>query len=209
MLKKLAPLFLVILLAGVFFPLKSLAAGGHMYNACELDSTGKCAKDYTVCYEGIVPCGKKVCVGEGSSDDTLGNTFVTWNETKERCEDCNVVLSENPIPCQFCHFFIMIDGIIDYVLVMIVPSLTVLMLVIGGVMFYFGGAKPDLISKSKTLFKGVIIGLLLIYGAYMLVGLALTVLGAVNVNPMSEVFDAKRGVFTIDCQVSIPPAPAP
>ena len=196
MLKKLVPLFLVILLAGVFLPLVSLAAEGNTYEACQLDASGKCVTTYTVCYSGIVPCGKKVCVGSAP----------TWNKDSEVCESCDQVeLSANALPCQFCHLFIMIDGIVDYVLIMIVPSLTLLILVVGGIMFYFGGAKPELLSKSKTLFKGVVIGLILIYGAYMIVGIALTILGVADVNPMRSAFDSNKGVFKIDCRVTLPP----
>ena len=111
--------------------------------------------------------------------------------------------------CQLCHVFIMIDGIIDYVLINIIPYVTVLMLVIGGVMFYFGGAKPELLGKSKTLFKGVVIGLVLIYGAYMIVGILLSVLGAANINPINQVFDKDKGVFEINCPIKMPPTNTP
>lgn len=217
MLKKLAPLFLVILLAGVFLPLVSLASG--RYKACNEVKEGKCVDaGREVCYEGIVPCGKGVvvCPDVGAADATGADQRNCWgcplakpncSEGEKKC--VGGVLTDGPMYCQLCHFFVMIDGIIDYVLIMIVPPLAILMLVIGGVMFYFGGAKPELLSTSKTLFKGVVIGLVLIYGAYMIVGLVLSVLGAADVNPVKDAFNSQTGVFKINCPISLPPPPAP
>lgn len=190
--KTLATLFLAVLVLGMFLPLISFAA--NTYKACdgEINEQGKCVgKVVCVFYDGIVPCGKAVTVKE-------------WDSIAEKCTD--VIVAENKIVhCQLCHSFIMIDGIIDYVLINIIPYITVLMIVIGGVMFYFGGAKPDLLGKSKTLFKGVIIGLVLIYGAYMIVGIFLSVLGAAKINPIKDAFNSNTGVFTIDCPVKLLP----
>lgn len=189
--KKLAPLFLIVFVAGLFLPLTIFAAGGS-YPGCQgkIDDQGNCGGTTvtSVCYQGIVPCGKEVLVGG------------TWDEDKDKC----IGGTPKVVHCQLCHFFLMIDGIIDYVLISIVPPITVLMLVIGGVMFYFGGAKPDLLSKSKTLFKSVVIGLVLIYGAYMIVGIVLSLLGTADINPISSAFDKDNGVFRINCPIELP-----
>ncbi|NQU82352.1 MAG: hypothetical protein HQ539_00145 [Parcubacteria group bacterium] len=194
--KTLATLFLAVLVVGMFLPLVSFAA--DTYHACDGEiEDGKCvgggANVKKVCYEGIVPCGKDVIIG-GS-----GDTLIVDN----RC----VGTDKRVVQCQLCHSFIMIDGIIDYVLISIIPYVTVLMIVIGGIMFYFGGAKPELLGKSKTLFKGVLIGLVLIYGAYMIVGIFLSVLGAAKVNPIEDTF--VDGVFKINCPVKLPKPKSP
>ena len=203
MLKKLAAFFLVVLILGMFLPL--MVSAGH-YKAFSDIENGKptdTAVESTIYYEGIVPCGKKVLkCAEWDTDANLTE--------RDRCKTAStpaaagtVSTEEVNMHCQLCHSFVMIDGIIDYVLISIIPYLTVLMLVVGGVMFYFGGAKPELLGKSKTLFKGVVIGLVLIYGSYMIVGFFLSVLGAAEVNPIEDAFDADIGVFRVNCPIKI------
>ncbi len=168
--KKIAPFFLLIFLTGLFLP-SVILAGTYQ------------ADGQTVCYEGLVPCGKKVAVG-GS-----------WQDGK--CVGGTPTL----IHCQFCHFFVMIDGIFKFVLVYLVPPIAVLMMVIGGMMFYFAGGSPNMMSQGKSLIKSVVIGIFLAYGAYMIIGFALTALGAADANSIKDIF--QDGVFTINCQVEL------
>lgn len=207
MLKKLAPLFLVVLILGMFLPL--ITSAGYYSAFGEVKDGKGVGNPRDVCYEGIVPCGKNVVVcSEGDAKcrkcnpDAPGFDPMEPDKCSESDKICVNGVQQN-MHCQLCHSFVMIDGIIDYVLINIIPYITVLMLVIGGVMFYFGGAKPELLGKSKTLFKGVIIGLVLIYGAYMIVGFFLTVLGAADINPIGEAFDADTGVFKVNCPIEI------
>ncbi len=153
----------------------------------------------TVCYDGLVPCGKRLCKG----------TIPTSGDNEGKCRDKNGACTTGantettePVYCQLCHTFIMVDKTVDYVVIKLVPLLAVLMLVIGGVMFYFGGVRPELLSRAKTLIKGVVIGLVLIYSAYMIVNIFLTVLGASKINSIQSVF--KEGVFSVSCPVFVP-----
>jgi len=205
--KTTALLGLSVMIAGLLFPLVSLA-GGH-YTACTEVKDGQCdGVVIEVYYDGIVPCGKKVFKCPGWDENADGDARAKCKvEPDDPNDPQKAVLTETPMHCQLCHFFVMIDGIIDYVLIQIVPPLTILMLVVGGVMFYFGGAKPELLSMSKTLFKGVAIGLVLIYGAYMIVGIVLSVLGAADVNPIGGddgIFNSQNGVFRIKCPIEMP-----
>ncbi len=151
-----------------------------------------------VCYDGLVPCGKVLCKKLDDKDkckDESGNCA-----DNNKYKDANG--KEQPIQCQLCHAFIMTDKAVDYVVIKLVPLLAVLMLVIGGVMFYFGGVKPELLTRAKTLIKGVVIGLVLIYSAYMIVNIFLMVLGASGMNSIKDVF--KDGVFSVKCPVYVP-----
>lgn len=143
--------------------------------------------EQSVCYEGFVPCGKTLKLAESLEDG--------------KCPKSSALM-KSPVECQLCHFFIMIDNAVDYVVIRIVPLLALLMLVVAGVMFYLGGMKPELVSRAKTVIKGVIIGFALIYGAYIIVNIFLIVLGAASINTIKEVFH--DGVFSIKCPVYAP-----
>ena len=140
------------------FPLISLAGS---YQADGAD----------VCYEGLVPCGKEVSVGGSLEDGKCIGGVPTF------------------IRCQFCHFFVMLDGAIDFVLFKLVPPIAILMLVIGGVMFmfaHFGGAEmlpgggaggPKMLGQAKKLITSVVIGLIIIFAAWIIIDLFLSLIG--------------------------------
>jgi len=203
---------LTLLIVGVLLAPVTALAINHTYTGCAVSydtngkrtstinkTTGTCpaASAIKVCYEGMVPCGKNVTVAKDNAD----NANVKWNKDNKACEGGRPAI----VNCQLCHFFVMIDGLMDFLLVDIVPPITVAMIVIGGVMFYFSGAnKPKLRTDAITLFKSVVIGLFLIYGAYMLVGIFLMVIGSASINPIKDVFDSSNGVFSIICPVEVP-----
>ena len=206
--KKTIYLITVLFILAVFLAPNIALAINHEYVGCGMQTinnkkvsginktTGKCnpGQERRVCYEGMVPCGKAVAVAKDSGEN------VYWDDTNKVCVNGNPVV----VNCQLCHLFVIIDGIMDFILVDIVPSLTVAVLVIGGAMFYLSGFKPELQKTSKELFKNVLKGLVLIYGAYMIVGIFLTVLGAADMNPLKDVFDSSRGIFSITCPIEVP-----
>lgn len=81
-------------------------------------------------------------------------------------------------PCELCDFFVMLDRIIDFLLKYIVPSLAALMIAIGGGMYIISRGDPEMLGRAKKLFTAVVIGLVIIYGAWLIVNLFLTVIGA-------------------------------
>ena len=93
------------------------------------------------------------------------------------CNDPTTDGIDESKPCQLCDFFVMIDGWIDGLLIMVVPPLAVLMIVIGGWMYIVSQGNPEMLSKAKKLFTAVVIGLLIIYGAYLIVGMFLWGIG--------------------------------
>ena len=184
--KKFALIFLVILVVGLIAPVV-VSAKQSCYPACELKKgDDKCSvMNLWVCYEGLVPCGKEVLITQGTGANAKTD------------------LSKDILHCQLCHVFIMISEGINYLFVTIIPPLAVLMMVIGGVMYFLSGARPDLQSRAKALFKSIAIGLALIYGAFMIVGIALTILGATKMEPVSGVWDEGR-IFSIQCPIQVP-----
>ncbi|OGZ21954.1 MAG: hypothetical protein A3D46_00730 [Candidatus Nealsonbacteria bacterium RIFCSPHIGHO2_02_FULL_43_13] len=51
------------------------------------------------------------------------------------------------------------------------------MLVIGGGMLLFAGADPGMLTKAKSLIKSTVIGLIVIFTAFMVVGVILNAIG--------------------------------
>jgi len=127
----------------------------------------------TVKYEGLVPCGK---------------SSVGPNETEGVKK-----------PCQLCHLFVMLDGIIDFVLIDILPWIVILMILIAGVMFYFAGGNPSLLLQAKKLITSVVIGVTIILCSYLIIGTVLTVLGVQSWTTLDQW--AENGVFIIDCPI--------
>jgi len=127
----------------------------------------------TVKYEGLVPCGKS----EKGPNETEGVTKA----------------------CQLCHLFVMLDGIIDFVLLDILPWIVILMILIAGIMFYFAGGNPSLLLQAKKLITSVVIGVTIILCSYLIVGTILNVMGVVDTNPLSDW--AKGGSFIMNCPI--------
>jgi len=103
---------------------------------------------------GIVPCG------------------LTEDDPKQE--------GDQTIPCSFCHFFVLINNIIKFVMFTLVPSIAVLMLIVGGVMFFFAGAKPDMLIRAKGVITSVLIGLVIIFCAWVAVNTIITKIGIVE-----------------------------
>jgi hypothetical protein len=107
-------------------------------------------------------------------------------------------------PCTICHFFELIRRILNFFLIKIIPPLAILMVVIGGFM-YMGafsgamGAGPSVLSKAKSLFISVAVGLLIIYGSFIIVGFLLQAIGLANWT--TDIYHNwwNNGFFEINC----------
>ncbi|MBZ9578131.1 hypothetical protein KJA13_03880 [Patescibacteria group bacterium] len=105
----------------------------------------------TPVYSGLVPCGLSVDDPDQPGDQT--------------------------VPCELCHLFVMFDRWVDSLLIIFVPITAALMIAIGGVMYIISQGKPEMLSKAKSLFTAVVIGLVIIYGAWVIVNTFLTIIG--------------------------------
>ena len=104
--------------------------------------------------------------------------------------------------CQLCHIFVMLDRIIDSILIQIVPSLAALMIAVGGFMYiiaYVGGGEPEMLSRAKRLFTSVAFGLLIIYGAFLIIGTFFWFIGLADWT--EEIYRNwwREGFFEIPC----------
>jgi len=80
-------------------------------------------------------------------------------------------------PCRLCDIFVLFDNIVKFILGKIVPPIAFLMVIIIGVMYLLAAGDPGKVETAKALIKSVLIGLFVIYGAYMIVNTFLTVIG--------------------------------
>ena len=87
---------------------------------------------------------------------------------------------EGEEPCQLCHIFIMANNVLGQLFTWVVPTIAVLMLVIGGVMLLFAGARPNMLAQAKGVITSVVIGLLIIFAAWVIVNTILNTSGIVD-----------------------------
>jgi hypothetical protein len=83
-------------------------------------------------------------------------------------------------PCTFCDLFILFNNIIKFLMFDIVPPVAVLMLVVGGIMYFFGGSNPELLSQAKGIIKSVAIGLAIIFCSWIIINTILAETGIVE-----------------------------
>jgi hypothetical protein len=126
----------------------------------------------TVIYEGLVPCGKEVSVNGVDQ-------FVS---------------------CQLCHLFVMLQAIIDFVLVYIVFPIATLLLVVGGVMFFAYAENPQKAEQAKALLTATIVGLLIIFSAWLVIGLFFT---AIGLSDFALQFTGPDNWFTVNCEITL------
>ncbi len=137
-------------------------------------------------------------------------SLFSFPQTASAIQACDIVHQQGivpctltgPQPCTLCHFFQMLERIINYLLFCVIPPLAIFMLVLGGAMyigaiFEFLPGGMTTVSKAKSLFFAVIIGLLISYGAWLLIHLFLNALGYTRAGNWWE----------IECQITQAPSP--
>ena len=218
-------IFLIIFLGSLLIP--SISSAGTYMACVDTNNNRRCDPGETtyqsIYYEGLVPCGKKVCKFNpgtaGTADPCVNKIGVKYIECqlsagKSLEQVCVAPVGlgmvvgeqvgefETGFPCTFCHFFVMLDGIIDFVLLQLVPVIAVLMLVIGGVMFALAGftewGLPFTFEQAKKLMTSVVIGLVIIFAAWLIIDLFFKVIGVV------EWTGLQSGWFSIKCPIALP-----
>lgn len=105
-------------------------------------------------HAGIVPCGL-------SEDDPTQK----GNQTKA---------------CEFCDIFVLSNNILEWIFTRIIPIVATLMIIAGGVMFLFAGAKAEMFNKAKGVITAAVIGLLIIFSAWVIVNTVFDKIGVVE-----------------------------
>ena len=99
---------------------------------------------------GLVPCGRD-----------LNNPATPWNETAD---------------CQLCHFVILADNIVDFLMKM-VTIIAVLALVIGGLIYIKSAGNTSLILSAKQNFNKILYGFTVVFIAWVAVNIAMVLFG--------------------------------
>lgn len=79
--------------------------------------------------------------------------------------------------CEIYHIFILALNIFNFIAWKIAPLLAGLLVVAGGVLYVISGGNPGLVSMARRLWWGAAIGLLFIFGSWLIVNIVLTALG--------------------------------
>ncbi len=82
--------------------------------------------------------------------------------------------------CTFCHLFVLFNNVIKFVMFDLVPPAAVLMLVVGGIMYFFAGTSPSVLTKAKSIITSVAIGLAIIFCSWIIINTVLVKSGIVN-----------------------------
>jgi hypothetical protein len=72
-------------------------------------------------------------------------------------------------PCELCDIFTLFDNILDFIFLKFVPPIAVLAIIIGGVYFFMAGGDPAKLGKAEGILTAVVIGLLIVYGSWLLI----------------------------------------
>lgn len=108
---------------------------------------------------------------------------------------------ETQPPCNFCHIFVLINNVIQFLLVPlplnnfipIVPVIASLLVAWGGFVWLTSAGNPHRVSQGQQILFAVVIGLLIVYGAWLFIELILTSLGAVNFTGTGKWFEIQCG----------------
>jgi len=151
-----------------------------LFPATALAGTYETADEGTVCFEGLVPCGKKIHLG---GEDEDGN--------------CSGPLTDTKVPCQFCHLLVLFNGILDFLWFTVAPTLIAILTIVAGALFFFAGGNPGRIKRAQHIATFIIIGFLLGYGSWLIVNLLFSFL---NVKAWTGLTDG--GWSEINCEIT-------
>lgn len=196
-------LFIFFLLIFTLLPSTAFGAA-HSYHACfEFNDSGECIDVGTVCYEGIVPCGR--CLQVYNDGLTKGEAVVDG--------ECNpaffgqVGTNDYFIGCQLCHFLVMGIGVVEFLL--IPPDglfwiLALVFIALAGAMIVLSQilGSPQLYQQGINIIKNTILGLVLSLLAWIIVNTIFLFVG------VSEDFNLTGGGWaSINCPIELPENP--
>ncbi|MFC1700702.1 pilin [Patescibacteria group bacterium] len=80
-------------------------------------------------------------------------------------------------PCKLCHLWQLFDNVIDFIIFQIAIPGSVLLFVISGVVLITAGGDQKKVLISKKIFTNTIIGLVIIFCSWLIIGTIINTLG--------------------------------
>ena len=84
-------------------------------------------------------------------------------------------------PCQFCHLFVLIHNVYNFLALQITPALAVVLFLAGGAALMFSGANEGLKATGKRIILGTVIGVTLVLLSWVLVNTTINVIAGFGV----------------------------
>ncbi len=105
-----------------------------------------------------------------------------------------------PHHCSLCDVPELILNIIQFLFVCVIPPLALIAIIGAGIIIMVSGDNPALQSRARSIIKNTIIGLVIAYGAWILVGTFLTLIGVADWTGLSSWWQ-----LNIQCDGGAPP----
>ncbi|MFA5250606.1 MAG: pilin [Parachlamydiales bacterium] len=83
-------------------------------------------------------------------------------------------------PCEICDLFKMINNIVNYIVLVIVPLVAILFVAYGGFQYITAAGDPGKTQDAKNILTAVVVGLIIIYGAWVAVEYFLKAIGVAD-----------------------------
>jgi len=100
--------------------------------------------------------------------------FVSFTPVSAALVNCGNTAGD---PCTFDDLFAMVNGVIDFVLFSIVPPIAVITLVIAAINLMTSAGNAEKLKAAKQTIIWIILGLVVVYGAWAIVKGFITALG--------------------------------
>jgi hypothetical protein len=91
--------------------------------------------------------------------------------------NCGTNASGSQSPCGLCEFFLLIKNIFNFIALKLAPPMAALLIIVSGVLFLTSGGSERRVGQAKEIFKNLVIGLIIIYVSYLLVGTLINIIG--------------------------------
>jgi len=93
---------------------------------------------------------------------------------------CGIAKNANgtPVcPCNLGHFFVMFANIYAFIIKYIATTLAVIMITVGAIFMLISAGNPNLAGTGKKMVYSAIIGLVLVFGSYLIIDALLKIMG--------------------------------
>jgi len=198
-------IFFTIFVLGLFFPFFFVEGGSYKVIKTK-EGTNDVEYEFEVEYEGFIPCGKCLNVKSGSPPQQKFE--------EERCGD-----GKKYIPCQFCHFFILISDLIEFFYTRLLWLILGALIAIFGFLLFISEVFPEVsesslkgLQKIKEGIKTIFLSIFFLLILWSLIKLFFIVIGAAEWTGLKEWFKISCTVKEISLaflppEVEPPPLP--